>query len=132
MEDYRGRLVLIVAGDTDQMSDFINNNPGLKSRFNRYLHFEDYTTKELAEIYKSFCTKLDYKLTKKASTKLNKVLNELIENKDESFGNGRLSRNIFEKSIEKQANRLAKSIEPLTKELLISIEEVDIPEAGNF
>jgi SpoVK/Ycf46/Vps4 family AAA+-type ATPase len=132
MEDYRGRLVLIVAGYTDQMSDFINNNPGLKSRFNRYLHFEDYTTKELAEIYKSFCTKLDYKLTKKASTKLNKVLNELIENKDESFGNGRLSRNIFEKSIEKQANRLAKSIEPLTKELLISIEEVDIPEAGNF
>lgn len=126
IEDYRERLVVIIAGYPDEMESFISDNPGLKSRFNRYIEFEDYTAKELIEIYQSFCAKTDYKLTKKAYAKLLKLFQQMIDLKDESFGNGRLSRNIFEKSIEKQANRLSTSNIPLTKELLLTIEAEDI------
>ncbi|HEX8377475.1 MAG TPA: AAA family ATPase [Pedobacter sp.] len=128
MEDHRERLVVIVAGYPLEMESFISDNPGLKSRFNRYIEFEDYTTKELFEIYKSFCKKTDYQLTKKASAKLRKVFQKQIDNKDESFGNGRLARNIFEQSIEMQANRLSTSTISLTKELLLTIEAEDIQE----
>jgi|GEM_PF-3859663 len=127
MEDYRDNLVVIAAGYPNEMETFINDNPGLKSRFNRYIEFDDYTAKELFEIYNLFCTKADYIITKKAATKLKKTFQAHIDNKDETFGNGRLARNIFEKSVERQANRLTLNKEPLTKALLQTLEAEDIP-----
>lgn len=127
MEDHRDNLVVIAAGYPNEMEAFISDNPGLKSRFNRYIEFEDYTAKELFEIYRLFCNKADYIISKKAATKLKKVFQEHINNKDETFGNGRLARNIFEKSVEKQANRLTLNKEPLTKVLLQTLEAEDIP-----
>ena len=106
MEDYRDRLVVIVAGYGDEMTRFINSNPGLKSRFSRYFHFEDYTPQELVEIFDTFCDQHNYTLTEAAKEILLTRFQELYDYRDKSFGNGRLVRNMFEKAIEKQANRL--------------------------
>jgi stage V sporulation protein K len=100
----------------------------LESRFNRHIKFDDYSAEELLEIYKSFCKKTEYELTPKATAKLKANFQYLIDNKDETFGNGRLSRNIFEKTIERQANRLLKLAPPFTKQVLITIEDQDIPD----
>ncbi len=108
MEDYRDRLVVIVAGYGEEMNRFIESNPGLQSRFTRYFNFEDYTPKELLLIFQSISQNHDYHLSKKAEEKLLLQFKELYNNRNKSFGNGRLVRNIFEKTIAKQGNRLAK------------------------
>jgi len=127
MEDDRKNLIVILAGYTDQMNTFIDTNPGFKSRFNRYIDFSDYTPEELFAIYESMSLKLDFVLTDKAKLKLAQVLSHAYTNRDETFGNGRYVRNLFEKSMEMQANRIA-GIGKLTKDLLRTIEEIDIPE----
>ncbi|ACB50997.1 putative ATPase [Crocosphaera subtropica ATCC 51142] len=106
MEDYRDRLVVIVAGYGDEMTRFVNSNPGLKSRFSRYFYFEDYTPQELLAIFEIFCDQHRYSLTEAAKEVLLTRFKELYDHRDKSFGNGRLVRNMFEKTIEKQANRL--------------------------
>ncbi|EAZ94133.1 AAA family ATPase [Crocosphaera chwakensis] len=108
MEDNRDRLVVIVAGYGEEMNRFIDSNPGLQSRFTRYFNFEDYTPKELLLIFQSISNKHHYHLHKEAEEKLLLQFQELYNNRNKSFGNGRLVRNIFEKTIAKQANRLAK------------------------
>ncbi len=108
MEDYRDRVVVIVAGYGEEMNRFIDSNPGLQSRFTRYFNFEDYTPKELLLIFQSISQKHDYNLTQEAEDKLSSHFEALYNNRNKSFGNGRLVRNIFEKTIAKQANRLAK------------------------
>jgi SpoVK/Ycf46/Vps4 family AAA+-type ATPase len=127
MEDDRKNLIVILAGYTDQMYTFIDTNPGFKSRFNRYIDFSDYTPEELFAIYESMSLKLDFVLTDKAKLKLAQVLSLAYTNRDETFGNGRYVRNLFEKSMEMQANRIA-GIGKLTKDLLRTIEEIDIPD----
>jgi AAA+ superfamily predicted ATPase len=126
MEDDRDKLIVIIAGYTNEMNEFIETNPGFKSRFNRYIEFKDYTPTELLSIYESLCTKLDYKLTDNAKTKLTSLLDKSYNGRDHSFGNGRFVRNIFEKSLEIQANRIA-SVAVLDKETLTTITENDIP-----
>ncbi|MGK7939896.1 MAG: AAA family ATPase [Crocosphaera sp.] len=106
MEDYRDRLVVIVAGYGEEMNRFIDSNPGLKSRFTRYFNFEDYTPEELLEIFEVFCRQHHYTLTEAAKEVLLTQFHKLYGDRDKSFGNGRLVRNMFEKTIEKQANRL--------------------------
>lgn len=130
MEDNRENLVVIVAGYPDEMKEFIESNPGLKSRFSRYFYFKDYVPSELVGIYKLFCKNTALKITQKGEVKLLSLLSGLFDKKDRSFGNGRLVRNIFEKSIENQANMLV-SIAPLTNELLSTINADDIPEEKN-
>lgn len=125
MEDYRDRLVIIVAGYPDEMARFIGSNPGLKSRFNRYFYFENYTPDELLAIFEIFCKNCNLKITDQAKKCLTNLFSELYANKDKTFGNGRLARNIFEKTIERQANRIA-AIVPLTDELITTITEEDI------
>lgn len=127
MEDYRERLVIIVAGYPDEMKRFINSNPGLKSRFSRYFFFEHYTPDELILIFDIFCKNVDFTVDEKARGKLHRLLEELYSERDRTFGNGRLVRNLFEKMVEKQANRIA-GISPLTDELLCTITDEDIPE----
>lgn len=126
MEDDRNKLVVIAAGYTDEMDDFINTNPGLKSRFNRHIEFVDYSPSELLAIYESQCSKSEYSLTDDARSKLTSLFHNAYNSRNSSFGNGRYVRNIFEKSLELQANRIA-SIESLTKEILTTINAEDIP-----
>lgn len=126
MEDYRDRLVVIVAGYTDEMNIFIESNPGLKSRFNRYFYFNDYNPDELLAIFEKLCEKSHFKITPEVKETLHTVLYDSYSNRDRTFGNARLVRNLFEKTIERQANRLA-VLSSLTDELLITILPEDIP-----
>lgn len=126
MEDYRDRLVVIVAGYTDEMVTFIESNPGLESRFNRYFYFKNYAPDELLAIFEKMCNKSHFKLTQAAREKLHQLFENLYINRDRNFGNGRLVRNLFEKTIERQANRLA-VLSNFTDELLMTLQSEDIP-----
>lgn len=126
MEDHRDRLVVIVAGYTEEMSHFINANPGLQSRFNRYFNFQDYSPDELLVIFRKICEQSHFNLAEQSRDILLKKLTLLYENRDKRFGNGRLVRNIFDKTVEKQANRLSK-LSKVSKEMLMTIILEDIP-----
>lgn len=114
MEDDRERLVVIIAGYTEEIKNFVNSNPGLSSRFNRYIDFPDYTITELVKIFKRLISKYDYVLSTDAESVLESQVSTAVRQKDVHFGNGRFVRNLFEKSIERQANRLA-GVPDLTK-----------------
>ena len=107
MEDERDRLVVIIAGYTNEMKRFINSNPGLQSRFTRYIEFPDYSVEELCQIFSVFADKYEYRLSNDAQNKLRSILYDAILSKDSRFGNGRFARNLFEKAIQNQANRLS-------------------------
>ena len=107
MEDYRDRLVVIVAGYKDEMQRFIDSNPGLQSRFNRYIDFPDYSSGELTDIFKMYMKKNQYTLAPDAEEYLKEQFEYAVAHKDLNFGNARFARNVFEKSIQQQANRLA-------------------------
>ncbi|MCX7680197.1 MAG: AAA family ATPase [Spirochaetes bacterium] len=131
MEDYRDRLAVIVAGYTDEMKRFISANPGLKSRFSRYFYFDHYSPDELMAIFEIFCNNAAFVVSDAAKQKLKKSFTVLYEKRDRSFGNARLVRNIFEKIVQRQANRIA-SIVPLTEELLCEIIEADVPDVEDI
>ncbi|MCH3971755.1 MAG: AAA family ATPase [Oscillospiraceae bacterium] len=124
MEDHRDNLVVIVAGYDDLMTKFINSNPGLASRFNRYIHFDDYNTEELSDIFGRLCTNNQYYLSDEAKTALNTYFQTVSA---ASIGNGRGVRNIFEKTVTQQAKRLsaagysdAKAISTIEKDDILS------------
>ena len=128
MEDHRHDLVVVVAGYTTKMDEFLSSNPGLRSRFNKFIYFEDYTTEQLKQIFQSFCKKADYKLTPAAEERLMSVFNLLTAFRDETFGNARAARNLFEATISKQANRIV-SLPEINEEVLSTIDAMDIPDA---
>ena len=107
MEDHRDELVVIVAGYTELMKRFIGSNPGLSSRFNKYFEFPDYTGEELTEIFRCFCRKNGYALDEAAEKLLEREFEGLYAERDEHFGNARTARNLFEKAINAQADRIA-------------------------
>ena len=124
MEDHRDDLVVIVAGYDGLMRDFIHSNPGLESRFNRFLHFDDYTMDEMIAIFAMRCEKGCYTLEKEAEEQVRAFLQE--ENDGGiSFGNARGVRNLFERILIHQANRLA-SMENVTREDLMKITAADV------
>ena len=125
MEDDRDRLVIILAGYTEDMKRFIDSNPGLQSRFNRYIEFSDYSVDELYQIFNFTANKYEYHLSKEASELLYSTLQNAVTNKDKSFGNGRYVRNLFERTIEQQAKRLS-CISSVNKSSLAIIEAEDI------
>ena len=127
MEDYRDRLVVIVAGYKDEMKRFIDSNPGLQSRFNRYIDFPDYSPQELVDIFKMYMRKNQYTMGDDAETYLRTRFEIIVENKDRNFGNARFARNVFEKSIQAQANRLAGRTN-LSKDQLTEIVISDLRE----
>ena len=128
MEDHRDDLVVIVAGYTGPMEKFIETNPGLKSRFNKYLIFEDYTPDQLLQIFKVFSGESDYALTSEAEVKLLRSFEEVYANRDETFGNARFARNVFEKSIANLASRVMRVSNPeRTTFQLIQPDDVEVP-----
>ena len=124
MEDHRDDLVVIVAGYDGLMEKFIQSNPGLESRFNRYLHFDDYTLDEMLEIFKMQCRKSQYTLSPDAEQDVKDFIYD--ENADGvTFGNARGVRNLFEQILTAQANRLAK-MESFTKDDLMTLTRDDV------
>jgi len=109
MEDYRDDFIVIVVGYPDLMKTFLKSNPGLQSRFNTFINFEDYTLYELLEIFTSLCKQHNYIVETGAIDTLTGIFKNIYSQKDESYANGRTARNFFEKSIKRQANRLANS-----------------------
>ncbi len=127
MEDYRDSLVVIIAGYRNEMQRFIDSNPGLQSRFNRYIDFPDYTGAELTDIFKMYMKKNQYTLAPDAENYLREQLDYAVAHKDRNFGNARFARNVFEKSIQQQANRLAGKTN-LSKEELTELTVADLQE----
>lgn len=124
MEDDRNRLVVILAGYTEDMREFIESNPGLRSRFSRYIEFPDYTKEELIAIFKGNLFKNEYVLDHEAEDELDAVVGAALDSRDRTFGNARYARNLFERVIENQAMRLSGAA-PLTQLMLKTITGED-------
>ncbi|MEP6930848.1 MAG: AAA family ATPase [Flavobacterium sp.] len=127
MEDHRDDLAIVVAGYTEPMQLFIESNPGLRSRFNRFFHFKHFSPDELFQIFESYCKKSDFIVSEEAKEKLTDTFELLYSQKDESFGNARVVRNLFEKCVQNQANRIVK-LKKLNQKILKTFSEEDIPE----
>ena len=127
MDDNRENLLVILAGYSDDMEDFLDINPGLRSRFANIIEFEDYSVKDLMTISDNLYKDKGYILTDNAKLKMEEIFINACKSYD--FGNGRYVRNLFEKSIRNQARRLSE-IENLTKNHLITIEECDLYKAN--
>ncbi len=125
MEDNRDRLIVIVAGYPEEMETFIDSNPGLHSRFNRFIEFPDYSPQELCRIFSLFCRKNDLRLTPDLKERLLHHFHRLHDGRDPHFGNARLVRNCFEQVVSAQANRLATDPDP-SPETLINLVDTDL------
>ena len=130
MEDHRDDLVVIVAGYPAPMERFITSNPGLESRFNKYIDFPDYTGEELMAIFEIRCKKGGYTLTEEAAEYARGYFAAMYEGRGDNFGNGRDVRNFFEDCVTRQADRLAQMEEP-SREDLISLTAADLEEPAD-
>ncbi len=125
MEDNRDDLIVIAAGYVNEMKSFINMNPGLRSRFNKYIQFEDYSPDEMMRIYESMCQKVQLILHEDAKAKALDYFKKMSG--DERFGNARGVRNYYEQAITNQANRIALMDSPddLSFRTILPIDELD-------
>ncbi len=128
MEDHRDELIVVVAGYDGPMEKFINSNPGLQSRFNKYFYFPDYNGEQLLHIFKGQCKKNGYALTEEAEAEAKAMFEELYENRGENFGNGRDVRNMFEDTVVRQSNRVA-ALDAPTKDDLMQFLPEDLRDA---
>ena len=124
MEDKRDNFVVIVAGYDDLMKDFIDSNPGLRSRFKNFIKFDDYNGIEMSDIFFMLCKKSQYSITPAAKRMLCEYFDNLYANRDKNFGNGRDVRNVFENIITEQSRRVARMSDPTDSE----IATIDVPD----
>ena len=124
-EDDRDRLIVIMAGYSEQMKQLLQSNPGLSSRFARSFPFPDYSAGELSQIFSVLAEKNHYCVCDSVQQKLEAILDSAVTSKDEHFGNGRLVRNVFEKAIRNLADRVV-NVPELTPELLTTFQPDDI------
>jgi SpoVK/Ycf46/Vps4 family AAA+-type ATPase len=127
MEDHRDDLIVVVAGYTERMNKFLLSNPGMRSRFNKFVTFDDYTPEELGQIFERFCSSAGFDATAAANDKLAAGMRALHDKRDETFGNGRLARNVFETMINNLATRIVAEPE-IGEETLRTTVPSDIPE----
>lgn len=125
MEDHRDRLIVIIAGYTDEMERFLATNPGLKSRFTRYFVFSDYSAEELMRIFHSILKKYNLTLSPEAENLAQALFEDKIANKERTFGNARYVRNLFEKALVAQSDRLARESNNTQADLL-TIQSKDL------
>ena len=125
LEDYRDDLVVIVAGYTEPMSKFFDSNPGLKSRFNTFIEFDDYNVEELENILDSMCKKNDYLLNEDAEKIIKEYFQKVVSNEEENFSNGRFVRNMYEDLVMNHAKRISKK-NAVTREDLMIITKDDV------
>ena len=130
MEDNRDDLIVIVAGYSDLMMEFLDSNPGLRSRFNKIITFEDYMPDELLDIFKSICTKSGMTVTKEAEDAVLEYFVIRCGQNLKTFANARDIRNYYERAITNQANRLAAIESPtngqLTTLTIDDVKEIDL------
>jgi hypothetical protein len=128
MEERRDQLAVVVAGYADEMEYFVASNPGLQSRFSRLCYFDHYTPSELVLIFAKFCHDSEYTLDLSARIALQAIFETAYAQRNKNFGNGRLARNIFECSIERQANRIADCLNDMDDSALslITAEDLEI------
>lgn len=131
MEDLRGQFALVIAGYGDEMHRFLDANPGIRSRFNRYLEFEHYKPNELVAIFEVLAKPYDLRLTDAARRKLKRHLADAYAGRSAEFGNGRYVRSVLEKTVERQANRLVGLTPILDEDLCLLIEE-DVPGSADI
>ena len=110
LEDDRGKFICIVAGYTDQMHDFIDTNPGLKSRFTQTIHFEDYTPDELTEIFINLAKGKNFTVDEETRGAVHRQFEQLYLRRDKNFGNAREARRIFDQTVERQSQRLVEQV----------------------
>lgn len=126
MEDNRDRLIVIVAGYENEMAEFINTNPGLKSRFNKYFNFPNYSGSELLEILLRIIYKNKFIISEEAKGKLTYIINDAIFAQGQQFGNARFARNLYEQIIQNQFLRVSQ-LENIEEEHLSEITLADLP-----
>ena len=129
MEDHRGQMAVVIAGYGDEMDRFLNANPGVRSRFNRYFTFSHYKPDELTAIFTLMAQENGLKLSVAAATKLRTHFDTICRQRASSFGNGRYARNLLEKAMERQANRIV-NLKPMSDEMLTTLDAADIPEVN--
>lgn len=127
MEDMRDDLIIIVAGYPDLMEQFLESNPGLKSRFNKFIDFQDYTVDEEMQILEKMCCKQEYSMTNPVKNYVHALIEKRLAQKEESNANARDVRNMLENAIMRQATRLISAPNP-TKEMLTALEIADFTE----
>jgi stage V sporulation protein K len=126
MEDNRDRLIVIVAGYENEMDTFINSNPGLKSRFNKYFNFPNYSGSDLLDILLRITTKNKFNVSDEAKSKLTFIINDAIFAEGQQFGNARYVRNLYEQIIQNQFMRVSQ-FENIEEENLSEITSADLP-----
>ena len=131
LEDDRGKFICIVAGYTDQMHDFIDTNPGLKSRFTQTIHFDDYTPDELTEIFLHLAQEKSFTIDDETNAAIHRQFEQLYLRRDKNFGNAREARRIFNEAVERQSQRLVKLMnDPGFQEKdMYSLTKEDLPMA---
>ena len=131
LEDDRGKFICIVAGYTDQMHDFIDTNPGLKSRFTQTIHFDDYTPDELTEIFLNLAAAKNFTVDETTRAAIHRQFEQLYLRRDKNFGNAREARRIFDEAVERQSQRLVKQMsDPGFQESdMFSLTKEDLPMA---
>lgn len=131
MEDSRDQFAVIIAGYADEMERFLNSNPGVRSRFSRYFHFDHFEPWELLQIFERFCTDAGYRLTDAAKQAVEGIIVAAHATRDRSFGNARFCRNLFEDVVAEQSNRIANSnMDALSNDQLQLIKPEDVPGAS--
>jgi len=132
LEDDRGKFICIVAGYTDQMHDFIDSNPGLKSRFTQTINFDDYTPDELTQIFLNLAAEKNFTIDDETEKAIHRQFEQLYLRRDKNFGNAREARRIFDETVERQSQRLVGLMgQPGFQEDMYRITSADLPMAQN-
>ena len=126
MEDRRDRLIVVVAGYPGPMQEFLRSNPGLQSRFTRFIAFNDYSVREMCLIFEKFCNDNEYVLTPLARINAFLLFTAARSRRDETFGNARFVRNVYEMAVSKHSSRIAR-MDDVTREILSELNGTDIP-----
>ena len=131
LEDDRGKFICIVAGYTDQMHDFIDTTPGLKSRFTQTIHFDDYTPDELTEIFFNLAKGKSFTIDEETRSAIHRQFEQLYLRRDKNFGNAREARRIFDQAVEKQSQRLVSEMNnpDFNNEDMYRLTAADLPAA---
>lgn len=129
MEDNRDDLVVVVAGYPDKMAGFLDSNPGIRSRFTRFMNFADYSPEELSSIFTGFCKEGGFTLADGAAAKARGIFEEQFLQRDKTFGNARFARNLFEQCMVRHARRITKA-EQISDGMLTTLEEADVEWVG--
>ena len=127
MEENRDEGFVSVAGYTDKMKMFLSSNPGLRSRFNPYFSFADYDPQQGVEIFELFCDEAGFRLTSFSREEVSHLFASLYEQKDDTFGNARLARNVFERVMGRHSNRIV-GLTVVDEDALSTVESEDVPD----